>query len=230
VGSRRWASIVTLTLLTMVALSRTEGQDQVSNLKTDWRAQRFSKVLRPLLEYRDSLGAGGDFEVDYMIGTSMCHISDFNRDGISYLWTLPAAYPGGLTFDGRKVSIAKAVNDYCGCAGVDSKSDSRGCAGQDTKGDSPTAKQINAGAIRQSVKQRLHGSLAFEDGFDRPGQDYRSFSVAGPQSCRQECEKDSNCKAFTYVKPGPPGARGVCWLKRVVPERTSNQCCISAVK
>jgi hypothetical protein len=187
--------------------------------------------LRPLLYYRDSLGDGGNFEVDYMIGTSMCHLSDFTQEGIGYLRTLPIAYGNDLIFDGRRVNIERTINEQCGCAGVDSKSDSAGgCAGIDSKADSPGRTTPNSGAIRDSVKRRLNGSLMLEDNFDRPGQNYRWFGVLTPQLCQNACARESTCKAFTFVRPSSPGSNGVCWLKRAVPERSANQRGVSGVK
>ena len=225
------ALAVVFLLFPAVALSPAPAQNQFSNLKSEWRAQRYKEVLRPLLEYRDSLGDGTNFEVDYMIGTAMCHLPDFTQDGIGYLQALPAAYGNNLSFDGRRVVIARTINDECGCAGIDSKSDNAGgCAGVDSKSDDAGKNRPNAGAIRDNVKRRLQVPLVFEYNFDRPGQDYRSFGVGSPNVCRQACIRDSNCKAFTYVKPSSAGESGVCWLKGSVPGRNPSTCCISGVK
>ncbi len=235
-NSVRRALVVAIAFPAAAVFSPTTGQDQLSDLKSEWRAQKYREVLRPLLDYRDSLGDAGDFEVDYMIGTSLCHLSNLRSDGINYLRHLPAAYGGQLVFDRRRVSIPKTINDECGCAGVDSKSDSAsGCAGSDSKADSATSNQpANPKAIRDAVKKRLGWipSLVPEYGVDRPGQDYRSFPLAKPvpQLCRTECARDPDCKAFTYVKPSFQGANAVCWLKNAVPDRNANECCISGVK
>jgi hypothetical protein len=223
--------VVVLGFFILAALSPARGQDQLAAFKAEWRAQRYKEVLRPLLDYRDSFGDGGNFEVDYMIGTAMCHLPDFTQEGIGYLQALPTAYGNDLRFDGRAVNIRSTVNEACGCAGVDSKSDSAGgCAGIDSKSDSATRITPNPRTIRDNVKRRLNGSLMFENNFDRPGQDYRSFGVQTPQLCRNACAKDASCKAFTFVRSGSADTNGVCWLKRSVPARNANPCCISGVK
>lgn len=69
-----------------------------------------------------------------------------------------------------------------------------------------------------------------ELGTNRPGMDYRSFLLpqAKPALCKEACEADSRCKAWTYVNPGlqhPDQAK--CWLKHGVPAPVPSPCCIS---
>jgi hypothetical protein len=74
------------------------------------------------------------------------------------------------------------------------------------------------------------GPLA-EPGFDRPGQDYKNFELdSGANTCEFACTSDSQCKAWTYVKPGVQGAKARCWLKSGVPPLVSNGCCVSGLK
>ena len=67
---------------------------------------------------------------------------------------------------------------------------------------------------------------------NRSGSDYRNFelSQADPAICRNECQSDSTCRSFTYVKPGVQGAKDRCWLKSEVPAASANNCCVSGVK
>jgi len=68
---------------------------------------------------------------------------------------------------------------------------------------------------------------------DRLGGDYRDFDLPrpDPRLCRQACERDRRCKAWTYVKPNTiQGPRPRCWLKNVVPSPKRNEACISGVK
>ena len=54
---------------------------------------------------------------------------------------------------------------------------------------------------------------AQEVGVDRPGQDLRpGFDLERPDPalCKQACERDPNCKAYTYVKPGYQGRNARC--------------------
>jgi hypothetical protein len=67
---------------------------------------------------------------------------------------------------------------------------------------------------------------------DRPGMDYKNFSLdtPDPSLCQKACVDDPNCKAYTYVKPGIQGDKARCWLKKAVPPGKSNPCCVSGVK
>lgn len=67
---------------------------------------------------------------------------------------------------------------------------------------------------------------------DYPGGDYRSFDVANdPNHCRAQCDRDSACRAYTFVRPGVQRPGAVCYLKRTVPTRVANApCCLSGVK
>ena len=73
--------------------------------------------------------------------------------------------------------------------------------------------------------------LAQLEGVDRPGQDYRNFSLseANPMICRNTCARESQCRAWTYVRPGVQGASARCWLKNRIPERRNSTCCTSGV-
>ena|GEM_PF-2245129 len=71
-----------------------------------------------------------------------------------------------------------------------------------------------------------------ENDIDRPGNDYRNFDLSSPDPalCKQACDDDLNCKAFTYVKPGFQGSSARCWLKNAIPSAVPSSCCISGVK
>ena len=72
-----------------------------------------------------------------------------------------------------------------------------------------------------------------EPDVDRPGLDYRNFDLASaaPELCRDSCRKDTECKAWTYVRPNTiQGPRPRCWLKRSVASPVENQCCHSGIK
>jgi hypothetical protein len=77
-----------------------------------------------------------------------------------------------------------------------------------------------------------------EENTDRPGRDYRSFDVPKPAPgtfgcawdvCQRQCEKEKQCHAWTYVKPGIQGPRARCWLKKPMPDAQPNDCCTSGV-
>jgi hypothetical protein len=69
-------------------------------------------------------------------------------------------------------------------------------------------------------------SPGFEYDIDRPGGDYRSLvlSAADAQLCATQCERESECRAWTYNVPH-------CWLKNSVPAPvTGNTFTVSGVK
>ena len=77
-----------------------------------------------------------------------------------------------------------------------------------------------------------------EDNFDRVGGDYRSFDLnppapmtfGGPEDvCRETCQRDGNCKAWTFVRVGVQGPKARCWLKNVIPAGHASNCCVSGV-
>lgn len=76
------------------------------------------------------------------------------------------------------------------------------------------------------------GSNGMEVNTDRPGLDYRSFDMPwdDPDICREACERDTRCQAWTYVKPNLQGPYSRCWLKHSVPGPRQNSCCTSGVK
>lgn len=67
---------------------------------------------------------------------------------------------------------------------------------------------------------------------DRYGQDYKSLDLpaADPKLCQAACEREPQCRAFSYVKPGIQGPAPRCWLKHSVPHPSRNTCCVSGVK
>lgn len=71
---------------------------------------------------------------------------------------------------------------------------------------------------------------------DRPGNDYRDFGISNVDLrnqaeliCKSACEKEGQCRAWTYVKPEREGAKARCYLKTAVPARRKSNCCISGV-
>jgi hypothetical protein len=79
----------------------------------------------------------------------------------------------------------------------------------------------------------INYSSEMEFNVDRPGKDYLNFNMssANPELCKSACEKDSRCKAWTYVKPNKgKGPNPRCWLKHSVPKSRKNNCCISGIK
>lgn len=73
------------------------------------------------------------------------------------------------------------------------------------------------------------GISTFEHGVDRPGGDFSNLQSEGANQCSTDCEEDAECRAWTYVRPGVQGPKAHCYLKRSVPDKKTNGCCISGV-
>ena len=76
-------------------------------------------------------------------------------------------------------------------------------------------------------------ATAQEPGINLPGSDLRpGFALPqdDPNLCKQACENDPACKAYTYVRPGYQGPKARCWLKSAVPQRQRNDCCVSGIR
>lgn len=70
-----------------------------------------------------------------------------------------------------------------------------------------------------------------QTGYDRPGGDYTSASVANgdPTVCAARCERDKKCRAWSFSYPSS-GAPAMCWLKREVVPAKEASCCVSGVR
>ena len=71
-----------------------------------------------------------------------------------------------------------------------------------------------------------------ENAIDRTGGDYRHFDLPTDptvETCKQTCEEENRCRAWTYVRPGYLGPTARCYLKdRIKPPRRK-PCCMSGV-
>jgi hypothetical protein len=73
---------------------------------------------------------------------------------------------------------------------------------------------------------------AAQSGYDRPGGDYASAPVANgdPAICAARCERDRNCRSWSFAYPSPSGQPATCWLKREVVSPVKSNCCVSGVR
>lgn len=87
-------------------------------------------------------------------------------------------------------------------------------------------------STRGGTGGRRDNGVSWEPGINRPGSDYRNFTLASDQPglCARQCERERRCAAYTYVKPGIQGRDARCWLKHSVPQPVSDHCCVSGVK
>ena len=72
--------------------------------------------------------------------------------------------------------------------------------------------------------------FTFEQNTDRPGSDYTDVPSAGASDCSFACQIESQCRAWTYVRPGIQYRSGRCWLKKAVPEPVATNCCTSGMR
>ena len=71
-----------------------------------------------------------------------------------------------------------------------------------------------------------------ENSIDRTGGDYRHFELPSNPSveaCKQACEGESRCRAWTYVRPGYIGRAARCYLKDRIKRPRRKPCCMSGV-
>jgi hypothetical protein len=72
----------------------------------------------------------------------------------------------------------------------------------------------------------------FEFSVDRIGGDYRRFDLPSDpigKNCQDACEADSDCRAWTYLRPGYGQASASCFLKNRITRPQRKPCCISGV-
>jgi hypothetical protein len=82
-------------------------------------------------------------------------------------------------------------------------------------------------ALTTNLIHSLQGRFQWEEHIDRTGQDYVQHRDESPEACRTRCAGDTNCQAFTFVKPRPGSSQGQCFLKRSEPQPVANHCCAS---
>jgi Ca-activated chloride channel homolog len=92
-----------------------------------------------------------------------------------------------------------------------------------------------AGALVETVavapEPEIRLGEGMEEGIDRPGSDLDSLDLAeaDPALCQKACVDNAKCVAWTFVKPDVQADNARCWLKRPVPEKVENDCCVSGV-
>ena len=71
----------------------------------------------------------------------------------------------------------------------------------------------------------------YNERINRPGGDFANFDLPQPypRTCEIACTQKTQCRAWTYVRPGVQGAKARCWLKDSVPFPVEDACCVSGV-
>jgi hypothetical protein len=92
--------------------------------------------------------------------------------------------------------------------------------------------QVNNNCCTSGVKLSGPVPAGAGVGKDRPGANLSVTNMASPNPtlCKNACDGNANCDAWTFVKPGIQGPQARCWLKSAVPAEVNNSCCISGVK
>lgn len=71
-----------------------------------------------------------------------------------------------------------------------------------------------------------------ENAIDRIGGDYRNFEIPANQdvaACKQACEGENRCRAWSYVRPGYGATAARCYLKDKITAPKRRPCCMSGV-
>lgn len=97
----------------------------------------------------------------------------------------------------------------------------------------------NADEARQIIRLDPQYGYYFEPSCiehntDRAGSDLQTgfnLPAPDPRLCKEACDQNSKCVAWTYVKPNTiQGDKPRCWIKGAVPGARNNRCCISGIK
>jgi hypothetical protein len=87
-----------------------------------------------------------------------------------------------------------------------------------------------SGVHGSGVIEPHHGTREYS--IDRTGGDYRNVEVpanATGETCKAVCDAETQCRAWTYVRPGYLGGEARCYLKDHVRLPRHKPCCISGV-
>jgi len=97
------------------------------------------------------------------------------------------------------------------------------------------APQISSTCCVSGIERQIPSEMPSNSGplagVNLPGSDYRNFELAGedPTLCENACKAESQCLAWTYMRPGLPGPKARCWLKNNIPPHVSSPCCTSGI-
>jgi hypothetical protein len=73
--------------------------------------------------------------------------------------------------------------------------------------------------------------ITTEPNTDRYGSDYKCLrGIDTPATCRNLCVGETECRAYTWVKPGAIEPDSICCLKNASPQPTRNDNCVSGTK
>jgi hypothetical protein len=142
----------------------------------------------------------------------------------------------------EKADFEKTCLDFGNAAASTNKENERGlqanldsCKSKGSAGKAGTESTAESSTEKSTTTARA-AEVLVEPGTNRGGSDYRNFEVGNADlrdqpelNCQAACQKEGQCKAWTYVKAGVQGPNGRCWLKTAVPAAQANNCCVSGV-
>jgi hypothetical protein len=110
---------ITLTLMIGVVVATLSAQSNVAEFRQLFLSRDYASLFGPLLDYASSLAGNSSFEVDYMMGMTLCNSSGFENDGRAYLRQTQRKFPlSAQIFNGRRVSVDDAITNCSAVAGV----------------------------------------------------------------------------------------------------------------
>lgn len=75
----------------------------------------------------------------------------------------------------------------------------------------------------------VKNAMQMEPHTNRPGKPYRSFTLFAGM-CTLLCERDEDCRAFTWKRDTAKPVKGSCELMKDVPPKREDDCCVSGAK
>ena len=88
------------------------AQSNVAQFKQLFRDGNYGDLFDPLLNYMSSLGGNANFELDYMMGVTLCNLSGYEDDGRAYLDRTQQKFSvSAQIFDGHRVSLPDAIRN-----------------------------------------------------------------------------------------------------------------------
>lgn len=109
----------------------------------------------------------------------------------------------------------------------------------------PVSKQVQQQQIQQNVQtaavapqqpsitqqDQSNATSTYEVGMNRPFSDIgmQALQKADPLACQAACISNSECRAWTYVKPGIQGPNALCWMKNPSPAQVPDLNTVSGV-
>jgi len=104
--------VIALILAIGTASASLMAQSNVAQFKQLFLSGNYSDLFDPLLNYMSSLGGNANFELDYMMGVTLCNLSGYEDDGRAYLNRTQQKFPvSAEIFDGHRVSLIDAIRN-----------------------------------------------------------------------------------------------------------------------